>query len=177
MAETLTARPSLEALNASTLPAFVQALGGIFEHSPWVAERAWEARPFATVAQLHAAMVAAVEDANRDARLALIRAHPELAGKEAAAGTLTSDSRNEQAGAGLDRCSADELARLRALNRRYREAHGFPFVIAVRGRTRDDILRALEERAGNPTQQEFDRCLAEIAAIGRIRLDSLFNGH
>lgn len=153
---------------------FVARLGDIFEHSPWVAERAWARRPFRDVDALHAAMAAAVEGATAAEQLALIRAHPELAGREAAAGTLTAASTGEQKGAGLDRCSAEELARLRGLNAAYRERFGFPFVIAVKGRSRYEIMELIEARLKNDADTEFRTCLGEIAKIGRLRLDALF---
>lgn len=153
---------------------FVARLGDIFEHSPWVADRAWAARPFGDVDTLHAAMAAAVENASATEQLALIRAHPELAGREAAAGTLTAASTDEQRGAGLDRCSADELARLRGLNAAYRERFGFPFVIAVKGRSRREIMDIIEMRLQRDADTEFRTCLDEIAKITRLRLDALF---
>ena len=154
--------------------AFVARLGDIFEHSPWVAERAWDARPFADVAALHHAMAAAVATASEAEQLALVRAHPELGGREAAAGTLTDASRGEQRGAGLDRCSTDELARLRGLNTAYRERFGFPFVIAVKGRSRGEIIDIIAQRLENDAATEFRTCLDEIAKIGRLRLDAMF---
>ena len=132
----MSARGTLASLSAAPRDEFVRVLGGIFEHTPWIAERAYAARPFASVDDLHRAMLAALASAPREAKLALIRAHPELAGKEAAAGTMTPDSAGEQASAGLDRCTPDELARLRAGNRAYREKFGFPFVMAVKGKSR-----------------------------------------
>lgn len=167
------AKPTLASLGAADEAAFVAALGGVFEHSPWIARAAWPARPFASVDALHAAMVRAIEAAPRETRLALIRAHPELAGKEAAAGTMTEDSVGEQRSAGLDRCTREELARIADLNRRYRDKHGFPFVMAVKGSSKAAILAALEARCGNATEAEFARCLAEIARIGRLRLAAL----
>lgn len=164
---------TLDHLNALDAAGFVTALGGIFEHSPWIAADAANHRPFADLDALHTAMVAAVDAAGREAQLALIRAHPELAGKEAAAGTLTADSRGEQRGAGLDQCSPEELARLRTLNAAYRARHGFPFVIAVKGLTRRQILDAIATRLDNPTEAEFTTCLAQIARIARFRLDAL----
>lgn len=165
--------PSIADLSALSQADFVARLGDIFEHSPWVAERAWSARPFANLDALHAAMVAAVEAAAEAEQLALIRAHPELAGKEAAAGTLTAASTGEQRGAGLDQCTAAELARLRRLNADYRERFGFPFVIAVKGLGRDDILSALDARLANDRATEFRACLGQIAQIGRFRLQAL----
>jgi 2-oxo-4-hydroxy-4-carboxy-5-ureidoimidazoline decarboxylase len=167
------AAPTLAALSAAPRGEFVRALGGIFEHTPWIAERAYERRPFADVDALHRAMLAALAAAPREAKLALICAHPELAGKEAAAGTMTADSVGEQASAGLDRCSPDELARLRAGNAAYREKFGFPFVMAVKGKTRQEILATLAERTGNTRDAEFARCLDEIGKIARLRLDAL----
>ena len=164
---------TLDQLNTLNAADFTATLGGIFEHSPWIAEAAAEVRPFADVAALHTAMTTVMRSAPHDRQLALIRAHPELAGKEAAAGTLTADSRGEQASAGLDQCTAAELAQLRALNAAYRERHGFPFVIAVRGLTRHQILAALAERIENTSEAEFDTCLQQIARIARLRLDAL----
>lgn len=165
----------MNALQLSQLDqaAFVHALGAVFEHSPWVAERAWSARPFADVAALHHAMVAAMHAADTEQKLALIRAHPELAGKEAQAGTLTADSRGEQASAGLNHCSPDELARLRRLNAAYRDRFGFPFVMAVKHRSRAEILSAMENRLGNSPEVEFATCITEIGKIARFRLDAL----
>jgi 2-oxo-4-hydroxy-4-carboxy-5-ureidoimidazoline decarboxylase len=164
---------ALATLNGADRDGFVAILGGIFEHSPWVAEAVADARPFASVDDLHRAMASAVLGAPPEQQLALIQAHPELAGKEAADGTLTAESRNEQAGAGLDRCSAQELARLRDLNCAYREKFGFPFVMAVKGRTKHEILQALTERLNSGRGEEFNRCIGEIAKIGRFRLDAL----
>jgi 2-oxo-4-hydroxy-4-carboxy-5-ureidoimidazoline decarboxylase len=169
------ATPTLSALSAAPRQEFVRALGGIFEHTPWIAERAYERRPFADVGALHAAMLAVLAAAPRETKLALICAHPELAGKEASAGTMTADSIGEQASAGLDRCSPDELARLRAGNAAYREKFGFPFVMAVKGKSRPEILAALTERIGNTREAEFARCLDEIGKIARLRLDALLD--
>lgn len=154
--------------------AFVQVLEGVFEHSPWIAARTWRARPFANVDSLHTAMLATLEAAEHDEKLGLIKAHPELAGKEAASGTLTVASSREQCGAGLDQCSREELATLRRLNAEYLEQHGFPFVIAVKGLSRHQIIDALAHRLHNDTHSEFETCLREIGKIARFRLDALF---
>lgn len=166
-------RVTLPALSALPCDAFVVRLGDIFEHSPWVAERAWQKRPFASLDELHAAMVAAVDAAEHEEQLALIRAHPELAGKEAADGTLTRASTGEQKGAGLDQCSAEELARLRRLNVDYRARFRFPFVLAVKGLSRDQIMDTVEARLHNDEATEFRACLGEIARIARFRLEAL----
>ncbi|MFN3985437.1 MAG: 2-oxo-4-hydroxy-4-carboxy-5-ureidoimidazoline decarboxylase [Rhodocyclaceae bacterium] len=163
----------LSALSALPRDTFTQRLGEVFEHSPWIAERAWAYRPFDSVDALHAAMVAVIGAASIEEQLALIRAHPELAGKEAAAGTLTQASSGEQRGAGLDQCSPAELQRLRGLNAAYRERFGFPFVIAVKGLSRYQIMDAVEARLAHDRKTELQECLAQIARIGRFRLDAL----
>ncbi len=164
---------SLDAINAMSRSEFTAAFGAVFEHSPWIAERAWASRPFADVDALHGAMVGAMRAAGRDAQRALIRAHPDLAGKAAVGGGLTAASRAEQSGAGLDHCTAEEFARLGALNDAYKAKHGFPFVMAVRDSSHTDILAALAARLDNPTDAEFERALAEIANIARFRLADL----
>jgi len=171
----LTARRivDLASLSAATRDDFVAALGGIFEHTPWIAEGAYAARPFASVDALHRAMVAALAAAPPEAKLALIRAHPELAGKEAVAGTLTVDSEAEQSSAGLDRCTADELTQLRDGNRAYRQKFGFPFVMAVKHCGKREILDALQARLAGTRGAEFERCIAEIETIARLRLIAL----
>ncbi len=167
---------TLAEINRSTPSAFAAALGEIFEHSPWVAERACAARPFASIAALHGAMVAAVHAAPADMQLALIRAHPELAGKAAVRGELTADSTKEQSGAGLDQCTAEEFARLTALNAAYIGKFGFPFILAVKGYDRAGILREFARRVERDRDAEFDEALAQIARIARFRLDTLITG-
>jgi 2-oxo-4-hydroxy-4-carboxy-5-ureidoimidazoline decarboxylase len=166
---------TLADLSALSQDEFTERLGDIFEHSPWIARGAWQARPFASIDALHAAMLAVLDAADDDARLALIAAHPELAGKEAASGTLTHSSTNEQKGAGLDQCSAQELLRLRNLNAAYRTRFGFPFVIAVKGLSRYQIMDAIEARLDNDRDTEFEACLREIGKIARFRLDALLD--
>ena len=153
---------------------FVEALGSIFEHSDWVAQAAFDRRPFTSVSQLHVTMVGIVDQSSPEQRMTLIRNHPELAGKEASAGTLTTDSRKEQSSAGLDQCSAEELTQLRALNQAYQTKFEFPFIIAVTGLSRQNIIDALALRARNTSEVEFETSLAEIAKIGKIRLNALF---
>jgi len=165
---------TLQALSALSQPDFVSHLDGIFEHSPWIAERTWAQRPFDSIDGLHAAMLAVLDTASTAEQLALICAHPELAGKEAEEGTLTTASTGEQRGAGLDQCSKDELQRLRSLNKAYRERFGFPFVVAVKGLSRHQIMDGVEARLSNDRDTEFARCLQEIGKIARFRLDALF---
>jgi 2-oxo-4-hydroxy-4-carboxy-5-ureidoimidazoline decarboxylase len=162
---------TLEALNAMPADAFVAAVGFAFEDSPWIARAAAAARPFATLAELHAAMTRIVEAANVDRRVALIAAHPDLAGRVAREGRLTPASTGEQAGAGLDRLSPAETVRFDAANASYRERFGFPFVICVREHTKESILAALEVRANAGRADEISTALAEIAKIARLRLE------
>ncbi len=160
---------TLAALNAMDRLGFAATLGAVFEHSPWVAEAAWSKRPFATVAELHEAMVEAVQGAGHEAQMALIRAHPDLG----AAAVTTDFSKREQASAGLWATHFAEMARLRTLNRGYREKFGFPFIMVVKGRNRAEILAAAEERLGNSTDDEYGRALAEIGSIARFRLEAI----
>ncbi|MDE2615252.1 MAG: 2-oxo-4-hydroxy-4-carboxy-5-ureidoimidazoline decarboxylase, partial [Burkholderiales bacterium] len=124
---------TLERLNAASRDEFTAALDGTYEHSPWIASRAWDARPFATLAALKHALVVALREAGRDAQLGLIRAHPELAGKAMVARTLTAESTHEQGKAGLTQCTPEEFERILGLNADYNAKFGFPFILAVRG--------------------------------------------
>jgi OHCU decarboxylase len=153
--------------------AFVARYGGLFEHSPWVARGAWTRGPFTGVDDLHAALVAVVDEAPRARQLALIRAHPELAGHGATAGELTAASAAEQASAGLDRLTAEELERWRALNRAYRERFDFPLVVCVREHSKASIMSWGEERLGHDAEEEIAVALGEIAKIARLRLEEL----
>lgn len=161
---------TLADLNDASRDTFVAHLGGVFEHSPWVAERAYDRRPFASRDALHAAMVAAVEDAGAARQLALLRAHPELAGRAAVRGEMTEHSTREQGGSGLLDCSPEEFARLQELNRAYGERFGFPFIIAVRGLDRAGILAAFERRLGNTRDAEMAEALRQIARITGLRI-------
>ncbi|HEX4884621.1 MAG TPA: 2-oxo-4-hydroxy-4-carboxy-5-ureidoimidazoline decarboxylase [Casimicrobiaceae bacterium] len=164
---------TLARLNALDRAAFVAALGSVFEHSPWVAERAHAARPFAGVDELHRAMVAAMQGATRDEQLALIRAHPELAGRAMVRRELTVDSTNEQAGAGLTQCSPDEYATLVDLNARYVAKFGFPFILAVKGYDRKGVIAEFARRVERDADAEFAEALAQIGRIARFRLEAL----
>lgn len=156
---------------------FVTRFASVFEHSPWIAEAAWEQGigPAQDSAEgLHAALCAALAKADRSAKIQLVRAHPDLAGKLAIDGGLTAESRAEQAGAGLDRCSPAEFARFQELNAAYASRFGFPFVIAVRGLTRGQILDAFAARLDNDPAQELATALAQIERIALFRLRDLF---
>ena len=163
----------LAALNRMSPADFVETLGGIFEHSPWVAEVVTSARPFASSTALHQAMCQAVRSSGEEAQLVLIRAHPELAGKAAIRGELTAASTKEQHAAGLDQCSEEEFFELTTLNRAYHDRHGFPFILAVRGHTRTSVIAAMRERLNRSRETEIATCIEQIETIARLRLESL----
>ena len=154
--------------------AFIERYAGVYEHSPWVAEQAYErGKDEDDPARLADIMAACVDAADDQAKLTLIRAHPDLAGRAAIAGELTADSTAEQASAGIDQCTDQEFARFQSLNARYREKFGFPFVIAVRGKHRTDILAAFEQRLGNERDEEMATAIREIHKIARLRLEAM----
>lgn len=156
-------------LSALDRAKFVQAVGWVFEHSPWVAERAWDRRPFTRTDHLHDAMTAEVARATRDEQLRLLRAHPDLGTRT----SMSAASTGEQAGGGFDRLTAAEHERLRQLNASYREKFGFPFLFAVKGSTAGQILEALEERLPREPEEEFAEALRQVSRIARFRLDDL----
>ncbi|SDL60177.1 OHCU decarboxylase [Franzmannia pantelleriensis] len=165
----LTPRPSQ--LDRS---AFVASFGDIYEHSPWIAELAWDAGLGSdqdSPAGLAAAMGEVLRSASAERQLEVIRAHPDLAGKAALAGELTDDSTREQAGAGLDQCSPEELARFERLNDAYKTKFGFPFVMAVKGNDRHDILAAFETRLDNDLDEERRTAVEQINRIALLRLE------
>jgi 2-oxo-4-hydroxy-4-carboxy-5-ureidoimidazoline decarboxylase len=168
-----TAPLSSEELQRLERDRFVELFGHVFEHAPWVAERAFAAGQFSSVEALHRAMVGAMRRASRARQLALIRAHPDLAGRAAIRGELTVASSAEQAGARLDRCTPEEFARFQELNHQYREKFRFPFILAVKGKARHEILAAFEQRLENSREAEFEEALGQIARIARFRLDDL----
>jgi len=161
---------ALADVNAMDEAGFTHALGFVFELSPWVVTRAHAAQPFASREALHAAMMAVLEAAPETDRLALIRAHPELAGKAAIAKTLTAESAREQAGAGLDRLTPDEFARFHALNAAYGAKFGFPFIICARLNDKTSILSAMTRRLAHDPKGEIDEAIAQIGLISRLRL-------
>ena len=158
-------------LNAKDRSGFVAAVGWAFENSPWVAERVWEKRPFATLDALHNAMTTVVASASPEEKLALLRAHPDLGARA----RMSDASVREQGGAGLDTLTRDELDRLRALNSAYREKFGFPFLYAVKGSTKDDILNALERRLPATRDTEEAEALGQVYRIARFRLEEVIS--
>jgi OHCU decarboxylase len=162
--------PTIAELNRLDRDAFVATVGHLYEQSPWIVAAAWERRPFADAAALHRATLDIVAAAGEERQLALIRAHPDLAGRLALAGELTADSAREQAAAGLTRLSAEELRRFRELNRAYSARFGFPFVICAREQSKSSILAAFEQRLVNEPAEEIATALAEIGKIAWLRL-------
>lgn len=164
---------TLQRLNMLPESEFVATLGAIFEHSPWVATAVVGQRPFASVADLHRDMCAAVACSDSARQSRLIAAHPELGAAIARKHQLSTESAGEQAGAGLDRSDAPEIAQLLALNAQYRARFGMPFVLAVRGYDRPGIIDNLRARLSHSPQQEGEECLRQIYRIARFRLDDL----
>jgi len=160
---------NLAAINHLSREAFVEQLGWVFEHSPWVAEKAWEHRPWASLEALHRSLVQVVREAPKEAQLALIRAHPDLGSRA----RMAQASVAEQKGAGLDALPPAEFERIQTLNRAYTDKFGFPFILAVRGKSKAEVFKAMEERLPNPPELEFQTALEEIYKIARFRLADL----
>jgi 2-oxo-4-hydroxy-4-carboxy-5-ureidoimidazoline decarboxylase len=164
---------ALEELSSLGKDEFVARLGGIFEHSPWVAEQAWRQRPFRSVEELHRAMVDVVNRASSEQQLNLIRAHPELAGGEA----LTVASTSEQARLGFHRLAKEELEEMNQLNRRYRDKFGFPCIVALKLHAeRRGVMAEMARRLGNSREEEIRNALEQISHITRGRLEKMLHG-
>ena len=159
-------------LNARDCDGFVEALGWVFEDSPWVAERAWARKPFASVDDLHMAMVEAVQRSTMAEQLALLRAHPDLGTRA----RVSDASTDEQRGAGLDRLTQDEYDQLQRLNGEYRCRFGFPFLLAVKGSTKQEVLTALDARVGRARDEELAEALRQVFRIARFRLEEVIRG-
>ncbi len=164
----------LQQLNAASLAHFTAALADVFEHSPWVPERAAAERPFRDVTALHQAMCAVVRQASDAEQMALLRAHPELAGRQAQRGELTTASTHEQARAGLNALSSEEMARITALNAAYMQRHTFPFIVCVGQHTKHSLFAEFERRAHHPSHSEKPEALQQVEAIAKLRLDAMF---
>jgi 2-oxo-4-hydroxy-4-carboxy-5-ureidoimidazoline decarboxylase len=165
--------PDMAAVNAMDRTAFVEKFGGIFENSPWVADLAWDKRPFTDVDAMHAAMVEVAKFAPAPRQLALLQAHPDLAGKEAQAGAMTASSVTEQASAGLNALSKVEMVQIADLNAAYKAKFGFPFIIAVRMHSKEGIFFEFRRRLRNDTATEYADDLQNVYAITRLRLAKL----
>jgi len=155
---------------------FIDVIGPVFEHSPWIADETWPQQPFHSVKELHHALCETVTSAGLEKQLALIRAHPDLVGRAALAGTLTRESFGEQAGAGLNKLSAEEIILFQRQNAAYHEKFGFPLVICVRLNKKEAILAGFEKRLQNTREQEVQIALEEIFKIAEFRLRDLIFG-
>lgn len=164
---------TLQELNVLNESEFVTLVGPIFEGSPWVAQRTWPAHPFDTVTSLHGSLCRSMYGANEEEKLALIRAHPDLAGRAAREGALTPESTTEQAGAGLDRLTDEEFASFSRMNDEYRDRFGLPFVICVGEHTKESILTQFSTRLENDEHTEIQTALAEVCEIAGLRLRDL----
>jgi 2-oxo-4-hydroxy-4-carboxy-5-ureidoimidazoline decarboxylase len=164
---------SLHEVNALAHADFVNIFGGVFEHSPWIAETAFAKRPFADFQSLHRALCDTVKNSGEEKQLSLIRAHPDLVGKLALARQLTKESTGEQSSAGLDRLTAEEVALFQKNNADYKSRFGFPFIICARLNKKEAILRGFEVRLKNSRAQEILAALAEIFKIAELRLRDL----
>src|SRR5215471_15546670 len=158
---------TIETLNSLDRQDFVDAIGWVFEHSPWVAERAWRARPFAHAEALHRALVEEVERASLEEQLALLRAHPDLGTRA----RVSDASAAEQGGVGLDRLTSQEFEDLQRLNTDYRAKFGFPFLYAVKGSTKHDILQALRQRLQATREEEYTEALRQVYRIAGFRVE------
>ncbi len=167
---------SLATLNTLAAADLVQRIGNVYEHAPWVAANAADVRPFATVDALFETLKSAVREASPAERMALLRGHPDLAGKAARAGALTAESSGEQTSAGLDQLGEAEFAAFHRLNDAYRAKFAFPFIICVRRHTKESILTSFEDRLGHTQEAEQAMALAEIDRIAALRLDALVTG-
>ena len=166
-------KTTVEEVNELGHEEFVSRFGALYEHSPWVAEGAWRERPFGDFAELHEAFVRTMYAAPPERQIALIRAHPDLAGKAAVAGELTAESEREQASAGLDRLTPEEYEDFQRLNSAYRDKFGFPFIVCVREHSKETILASAAARLGHSRPEEVETALGEIAKIARLRLRDL----
>jgi OHCU decarboxylase len=164
-------QPTLASLNACDRRAFVATLGPLFEHSPWVAEETFPKRPFRDLDGLYAALCGTMREAAAERQIALVRAHPDLAGRLARAGELTAASEREQSAAGLDRLGEAESREIERLNEAYKARFGFPFVICARLNAKEAILAAMRARVHNTREAELSTALGEVAKIARLRLN------
>ena len=164
-------------MNALGEREFVERFGGVFEHSPWVARRAWRKRPFRSLEALHATMMQSVVEAKKEEQLALVRAHPELAGAEAKQGVLTVDSSSEQGRLGFLQLTREQFEAMERLNRRYRERHGFPCIVALRlHATRESVLAEISRRIESESLAELGVAFEQVGHVTRGRLEKIIDG-
>jgi OHCU decarboxylase len=166
---------SLQAINILDEDAFIRSLAGLFEGPPWIVTQAWSARPFTSREQLYQILCSIMYQAPVEQQIALLRAHPDLVGRAALAGTLSPASTNEQAAAGLDRLTSEEIATFQRLNQAYRGQFDFPFVICARENKKESILDGFAMRLQHTRQQEIEIALGEVAKICALRLQDLLD--
>lgn len=164
---------SLKTLNMANQAEFTQHLSGIYEHSSWIPNKAWHHRPFTSIESLHNTMLKIVEDASQAEKLKLLQAHPQLAGQEAKAGTLTNASSQEQTSAKLNALNSNEMNEITQLNKTYLATHHFPFIIAVKGHNKESIFDAFRRRVNNATQIEQIEAISQVGLIASFRLNAL----
>lgn len=164
---------TLKQLNELSRDEFVRVVGPVFEHSPWIADAAWPKRPFTSLDHLHHELCEVVWSAGATKQIALIQAHPDLVGKLAREGKLTTESTHEQASAGLNRLAAEEIAIFESSNKAYREKFRFPFVICARLNKKEAILAGFRTRLSNSREAEIKTALEEIGKIAKLRLVDL----
>jgi 2-oxo-4-hydroxy-4-carboxy-5-ureidoimidazoline decarboxylase len=170
----MTQEINLAFINSASQEDFTQLLAEIYEHSSWIPNQAWLQRPFDSIESLHQTMLKIVEDAKLEQQLALLCAHPQLAGKEAKSGELTDSSTEEQSSANLNALSREELDEITALNKQYMDAHGFPFIIAVKNHNKAGIYNEFKRRINLPTNDELHQAIWQVGLIAGFRLSSLF---
>jgi OHCU decarboxylase len=167
---------TISQINGLEKGSFVRLVGPVFEHSPWIAEETWPQKPFVSLEKLHHCLCETVTASGEEKKLALIQAHPDLVGRLALAGQLTKESTNEQASAGLDKLSPEEVTLFNRQNTAYKERFGFPFIICARLNKKEAILRGFESRLKNSREQEIKTALEEIFKIAELRLQDLTQG-
>ena len=161
---------NISKLNIATQEEFTRILAEIYEHSSWIPNKAWHSRPFANIANLHQTMLKIVKDSSNEEKLTLLRAHPQLAGKEAKSGDLTDASTQEQSAANLNALSKDEMDEITTLNSQYVDSHQFPFIIAVKGHNKASIFEEFRRRVNNPTNEELNKAIWQVGLIASFRL-------
>lgn len=173
----MTNKTDIQTLNNATQAEFTQTLAEIYEHSSWIPEQAWHSRPFKDVEHLHQTMLKIVEDASIEEKLALLRAHPQLAGKEAKSGELTNASTQEQSSANLNALSKAEMDEITALNEQYLQVHQFPFIIAVKNHDKAGIFSEFKRRINNPNNEELFTAIWQVGLIATFRLVAILKDY
>ncbi|GAB54525.1 urate oxidase [Glaciecola punicea ACAM 611] len=173
----MTDKIDIHTLNNATQAEFIETLAEIYEHSSWIPEKVWHSRPFLSVDNLHQAMLKIVENASIEEKLTLLRAHPQLAGKEAKSGSLTTASTQEQSSANLNALSKKEMDEITSLNQQYIDTHGFPFIIAVKNHDKAGIFNEFRKRINKPYSEEVYSAILQVGLIATFRLAGILKGY